>query len=87
MDINVKNEVVEEMTPARSEYKFVKFRYKSEDAMKRRKVIEQALETIEKTINETGGDMPFDLANKYEDLNDVMIAIVAGENDVIRTGI
>lgn len=87
MEINVKNEVVEEMTPARGEYKFIKFRYSADNALKRRRVIEQMAETVEKAVNETGGDMPFDLANKYETLNDLMNAIINGENDVIRTGI
>jgi len=66
--------------------KFVKPSYRAADALKRREAVQTALATIEKAVNETGGDMPFDLINRYERLNDTAQEILTGENDVMRVG-
>ena len=68
------------------ECKFVEFSYSSEYAFARFEAVKQACDIIRDAIRKTGGDMPRDLMDAYEGLNNVMEHIKAVELDVIKVG-
>lgn len=88
--VNMENIVRENISEEKSYkaigFEFVKFSYRADDALKRRNAVRDAYESIEKTVAETGGDMPRDLALLYEEMAEIMRNIMAGENGVMRTG-
>lgn len=65
---------------------FVEFSYSSADAFKRREAVKKANEHIRQIVKETGGNMPAELIDAYEGLNQVMEHIKKVELEVIRVG-
>ena len=82
----VKENIGTDTPTKRQAFEFVKFAYRAEDALLRRKTVREAYEAIEKAITDTCGDMPLELALLYEEMARDMRQIMERENDVMRTG-
>lgn len=78
--------VTTQETTVNTKREFVEFSYSSEDAFKRREAVKKAGESIKQVVKETGGNMPNELVDAYEGLNQVLEHIKKVELEVIRVG-
>lgn len=87
--LDVKSEVEKALTHNITKLpktKFIEFSYSSKDAFSRFESIKEANDIIKNAVRKTGGDMPRDLVDAYEGLNNVMEHIKDIEMKIIKVG-
>jgi hypothetical protein len=82
----MENKTVEMKNTTVKTREFVEFSYSSTEAFQRREAVKSANEHIKDVVKKTGGNMPKELIEAYEGLNQVMEHIKKVELEIIRVG-
>ena len=81
----MENKMINENTEVKAR-EFVEFSYSSTEAFQRREAVKSASEHLKTAVKKTGGNMPKELVEAYEGLNQVMEHIKKVELEIIRVG-